>query len=266
MQQVWQRARSFPDMVKPTVPEGYRLFEFDEIDSTNEEARRRASQGDHGPAWILAHAQTAGRGRRGREWVSPRGNLMATLLFAPGCDAPRAAQLSFVAALAVHDTLCTWLPADGVRLKWPNDTLMNGRKISGILLETASAGEAAVLPWIAVGIGINLTFAPQLASYPATFVNEHAEAPDALGALSVLARAWDNRLRAWQSGGFSQTRSDWLQVAAGVGGQVEARLAGETITGVFRTLASDGSLELELPDGQRRTISAGEVFFPDAMR
>lgn len=266
MQQVWQRGRSFPDMVKPTVPEGYRLFEFDEIDSTNEEARRRASQGDHGPAWILAHSQTAGRGRRGRDWVSPRGNLMTTLLMPPGCDAARAAQLSFVAALAVRDALCAWLPAEDIRLKWPNDTLVRGRKISGILLETASVGEAGVLPWLAVGIGINLAFAPQVAIYPTTFVNEHAQAPDALEALSVLARAWDIRLRSWQTSGFSQTRSDWLQVAAGVGGRVEARLAGETITGVFRTLASDGSLELDLPDGQSRTISAGEVFFPDAMR
>jgi BirA family biotin operon repressor/biotin-[acetyl-CoA-carboxylase] ligase len=151
-------------------------------------------------------------------------------------------------------------------VKWPNDVLVEGRKVSGILLETASVGEAGVLPWLAIGIGINLVFAPKVANYPTTFVNEHAQAPDALGALSVLARAWDIRLRTWQTRGFSQTRSDWLQVAAGVGGRVEARLAGETITGIFRTLASDGSLELDLPDEQSRTISAGEVFFPDAMR
>lgn len=253
-------------MSSPRLPAGYRFAEFDELDSTNEEARRRAAAGDTGPLWILAHTQSAGRGRRGRDWVSPRGNLMTTLLIAPGTDAPTAAQLSFVTALAVRDTLCTWLPDDDVRLKWPNDTLLKGRKVSGILLETASAGQGGVLPWLAIGIGINLVHAPELTSYPATCVNEHVSAPDALEALSVLARAWDARLKAWQSEGFGRIRSDWLAAAAGVGRAVEVRLSGETLGGVFSTLADDGSLVLALLDGQNRMISAGEVFFPDAMR
>lgn len=168
--------------------------------------------------------------------------------------------------MSVHDTLCEWLAPETVRLKWPNDALVSGRKVSGILLETASAGYGGNLPWLAVGVGINLMFAPELASYPATFVNEHSQAPDALTALYVLARHWDRRLMSWQAEGFDRIRTDWLQVAAGVGGAVEVRLSGETLNGVFRTLAQDGSLILELPDGQSRTISAGEVFFPAAMR
>ena len=106
------------------------------------------------------------------------------------------------AALAVHDAVSTWIPPEIVRVKWPNDVLVSGRKISGILLESASTPEAPNLPWLAVGIGINLVSAPAVANYPATCVNDHAKAPDALEALSVLARAWDRRFRAWQQAGF----------------------------------------------------------------
>ena len=174
-------------MTAPQLPAGYRLIEYDELDSTNEEARRRAAAGDVGPLWIIARSQTAGRGRRGREWVSPRGNLMATLLMKPGCAPAEAARLSFVAALAVHDALCAWLPSERVQLKWPNDTLVNGKKISGILLETATAGDRRELPWLAIGIGINLVAAPSTASYPTTFVNEWSPAPDPAIALHTLA-------------------------------------------------------------------------------
>lgn len=246
------------------MPAGYRVVELDEIDSTNEEARRRAAGGDEGPLWIMAHAQTAGRGRRGREWSSPRGNLMATLLMAPGCAPAQAALLSFVAALAVHDALCAWITPDAVKLKWPNDALVDGRKISGILLETASAGDRRDLPWLAIGIGINLVHAPATANYPATFVNAHGVAPGPADALSVLAAAWDGRFRLWQTQGFSAIRSAWLARAAGLGSPIDVRLAGETISGIFETIRPDGALELLCPDGQRRAIAAGEVYFPDA--
>ena len=253
-------------MTAPQLPAGYRLIEYDELDSTNEEARRRAAAGDVGPLWIMARSQTAGRGRRGREWVSPRGNLMATLLMKPGCAPAEAARLSFVAALAVHDALCAWLPSERVQLKWPNDTLVNGKKISGILLETATAGDRRELPWLAIGIGINLVAAPSPASYPTTFVNEWRPAPDPAIALHTLASAWDNRFRAWQAAGFEVIRQAWLQRAAGLHGPIDVRLAGETIRGTFETIGPDGTLELLLPDGQRRAIAAGEVFFPEALR
>ena len=253
-------------MAAPTLPAGYRLIELDEIDSTNEDARRLSAAGDVGPVWIMAHAQTAGRGRRGREWSSPRGNLMATLLMPPHCAPAQAALLSFVAAVAVHDTLCRWVPPDSVRLKWPNDTLVEGRKISGILLETATAGDRRELPWLAIGIGINLVHAPALANYPATFVNECGIAPDPLAALGVLAGAWDLRFRTWQTQGFPAIRAAWLERAAGLNGMIDVRLPGETISGIFETIRHDGALELLCTDGQRRAIAAGEVFFPDALR
>lgn len=251
-------------MTAPIFPAGYRVIEFDEIDSTNEEARRRAAAGDTGPVWIMAHAQTAGRGRRGREWSSPRGNLMATLLMSPRCAPAEAALLSFVAALAVRDTLCEWIAAGHVKLKWPNDTLVDGHKISGILLETASAGDRRELPWLAIGIGINLVHAPTAVSYPATFVNDHGAAPGPREALSVLAAAWADRFRMWEAEGFGAIRKAWLERAAGLGGPIDVRLAGETISGIFQTIRPDGALELLCPDGQRRAIAAGEVFFPDA--
>lgn len=266
MRPSWQRARSSPDMAAMTVPDGYELIVFDEIDSTNEEARRRASSGSSGPLWILAHTQTAGRGRRGRAWVSPRGNLMTTLLLDPGCGPADAARLSFVAALAVHDALRAWVPSEKVRLKWPNDVLVEGRKIAGILLETASSGEGQHLAWLAIGIGINLLHAPSDVSYPATFVNAHGQAPDCLSAVGTLAAAWDQRFRAMRAQGFEAIRLAWLERAAGLGTDIEVRLPSETIKGRFNTLQTDGALELLLPDGQRRRVSAGEVFFPDVPR
>lgn len=251
-------------MTGPLLPPGYSHVGFEEIDSTNEEAKRRAAAGESGPLWISARVQTAGRGRRGRDWVSPSGNLMATLLLAPGAGAQASAGLSFVAALAVHDAISSWIPAERVRVKWPNDVLVSGRKISGILLESASTPEATNLPWLAVGIGINLVSAPAVANYPATCVNDHAKAPDALEALSVLARAWDRHFRAWQQAGFEPIRQAWLAVAAGLGQPIEVRLAQESMTGTFETLRPDGALQLKLPTGERRAVTAGEVFFPQS--
>src|SRR5262249_47981168 len=140
----------------PVLPAGYELASFDDIDSTNEEARRRAGAGARGPLWIWAQRQTAGRGRRGRAWESPLGNLSCTLLFAPHATAAAAARLSFVASLAVRDLVAELLPDAEVKVKWPNDVLLDGRKTSGILLESAGETGSGDLPWLAVGIGVNL--------------------------------------------------------------------------------------------------------------
>lgn len=260
------RGHSSPEMTAPRVPAGYRAVVFEEIDSTNEEARRRAVAGERGPLWIMARAQTAGRGRRGREWVSPSGNLMATLLLAPGCPAADAARLSFVAALSVHDALSLWVAPERIRLKWPNDTLLDGRKVSGILLETASSGDAASLAWLAVGIGINLAEAPTIAHYPATCVKDHAPPPNPEAALEALATAWERHFGTWKAQGFAPIREAWLARAAGIGDPIEVRLASETLRGTFTTIDAEGALELLLPDGQRKLVSAGEVFFPEVMR
>ncbi|MCE9522785.1 MAG: biotin--[acetyl-CoA-carboxylase] ligase [Alphaproteobacteria bacterium] len=245
----------------PRVPAGYSVAIFDEIDSTNEEARRRAAVGERGPLWIFARRQTAGRGRRGREWDSPDGNLMATLLIAPGVSPPDAARLSFVAALAVHDLVSRYASRAVVRVKWPNDVLVDGRKIAGILLESASAEGQDTVPWLAVGIGVNLIQAPTNTAFPATFVGAHGPVPSPAEALAELAAAWETRFRDWRVSGFAAIREAWLGVAAGVGHPIEVRLPGETLHGRFETLMPDGALSLLLPSGIRRAITAGEVFF-----
>lgn len=248
-------------MSAPRVPAGYSVATFEAIDSTNEEARRRAATGERGPLWIWAKHQTAGRGRRGREWESPEGNLMATLLLAPGVSAPEAARLSFVAALAVHDLAAAYATRSAVRVKWPNDVLVDGKKVAGILLESSAEAGVDILPWVAIGIGVNLIHAPPAAQYPATFIGAHGRAPSAAEALAELAEAWETRFRTWRVSGFAAIREAWLEVAAGVGQTIEVRLPGESLTGRFETLMPDGALSLLLPSGARRAITAGEVFF-----
>jgi BirA family biotin operon repressor/biotin-[acetyl-CoA-carboxylase] ligase len=250
--------------MNPRVPAGYSVASYDEIDSTNEEARRRAAVGERGPLWICARRQTAGRGRRGRAWESPEGNLMATLLLAPGVTAPEAARLSFVAALAVHDLVAAYATRATVRVKWPNDVLIDGKKVAGILLESSGSEGVDVLPWVAIGIGVNLTHGPAEAQYPATFLGAHGRAPSPEEALAELAEAWETRFRVWRVSGFAAIREAWLGVAAGLGQPIEVRLPAETLHGRFETLMTDGALSLLLPDGSRRAVTAGEVFFPAA--
>jgi BirA family biotin operon repressor/biotin-[acetyl-CoA-carboxylase] ligase len=250
--------------MNPRVPAGYSVASFDEIDSTNEEARRRAALGERGPLWIWARRQTAGRGRRGRAWESPEGNLLATLLIAPGVPAPEAARLSFVGALAVYDLAAAYAPRAAVRVKWPNDVLIDGRKVAGILLESSGQEGVDALPWLAIGIGVNLVSAPASTHHPATFLGAHGAAPSPAEALATLADAWETRFRVWRVSGFAAIREAWLDVAAGLGSPIEVRLPGETLHGRFETLMPDGALSLILPTGTRRAVTAGEVFFEEA--
>jgi BirA family biotin operon repressor/biotin-[acetyl-CoA-carboxylase] ligase len=220
--------------------------------------------GERGPLWIWARRQTAGRGRRGREWDSREGNLMATLLIAPGVSAPEAARLSFVAALAVHDVAAAYASRAVVRVKWPNDVLIDGRKVAGILLESSGQEGVDILPWLTIGIGVNLVCAPEGTHHRATFLGAHGRAPSPAEALAELAEAWETRFRVWRVSGFAAIREAWLDVAAGLGQPIEVRLPGETLHGRFETLMSDGALSLILPTGARRSVTAGEVFFAEA--
>jgi len=247
--------------MQPLLPAGYALAHFDELDSTNEEARRRAQRGERGPLWILALKQSAGRGRRGRSWESPAGNLMCTLLLTPEVPIAQAARLSFVAALAVRDAVAEFLEAADVRVKWPNDVLVDGRKVAGILLESSGDNGAGLLPWLAVGIGVNLKHAPEGTIFPATSIAAHRGAATPAEALGRLAAMWDQHFRVWRASGFAPIREAWLAHAAGLGRAIEVRLPSETVNGTFRGLDADGGLLLALADGSSRTITAGEVFF-----
>ena len=242
-------------------PVGYGLLALEEIDSTNEEARRRARAGEPGPLWITATRQTAGRGRRGRVWVAPTGNLSATLLIRPKRSPTDCAQLSFAAALAVADMLSHHTSAHQIRLKWPNDVLVDGRKIAGILLESES-GADGLATYLAIGIGINLAAYPDDTEHPATALAALGiVAPAPKDALLHLAAAFAKWYEAWRGEGFSALRAAWLSRAFGLGARIRVRLAEGDILGVFRDIDETGALVLGLPGGVTRTIAAGDVFF-----
>lgn len=246
---------------RPAWPTGYALKEFDVIDSTNEEARRLARAGEAGPIWITAARQTAGRGRRGRAWESPTGNLAATLFLRPERSAAQSAQLSFVAALAAVEAVSAFSGQARLAVKWPNDVLAEGRKIAGILLESAGAG-AAGLDWLAVGIGVNLASHPEGTEFPATSLAALGEpAPAPAEVLSRLASAWAKWYEAWRARGFSDIRDAWLARAAGLGARIRARLQNEETSGVFEGIDETGALLLREQPDRLRAIAAGEVFF-----
>lgn len=223
-----------------------------------------AASGASGPAWIAADTQFAGRGRRGRAWMSEPGNLFCTLLYAPGCPLPRAAELSFATALAVHDAVEA-AGVQGLALKWPNDLLVDDAKVSGILIESAPGpvGHGDAEPLLAIGIGINITAAPDDTPYPATCLKAHGAAIAPLDLLASLASNFERRAAQWNKGaGFDGIRNDWLARARGVGGPITVRLHDEVIEGEFVSLDAEGALEIRAGDTVRK-ISAGDVFFPD---
>lgn len=236
---------------------GHPVLHFDRIDSTNLEARRLAESGERGPLWILADEQTLGRGRHGRNWVSEPGNLYATYLFSIGEGPQVAAQVSFVAALAVHDCVTALRPDMAARIKWPNDVLVGGAKFCGVLPEVV--GESPTR--IAIGCGVNIAHAPQGTPYPVA----------ALGAdlgLNAVLQALDasltRRLAQWDEGrGFATIRADWAARALGLGGAVTATAGGVRMTGTFMGLAGDGALLLGQGDGTTIPIHAGEVSFAE---
>lgn len=239
-----------------------RIEVFDELDSTNAEARRRAEAGEAGPLWITATRQMAGRGRQGRAWETGEGNLAATLLFATAKSPAQASQVSFVAALAVADLASAFVPPALVALKWPNDTLIAGSKAAGILVESGAARRPHEL-WVAVGIGVNLARAPVAADRPATSFALHMQAPPPApkDALVVLVGAFDRWLGLWERAGFPPIAAAWTERAHGLGEPCLARLAAETIEGVAEGLDPDGALRVRTADGQIRRITAGDVFF-----
>lgn len=239
------------------------VLAFDQLDSTNAEARRRGEAGETGPLWITAREQTAGRGRRGRAWSGHEGNLAATLLIAVERPPAEAAMVSFVTALAAHDVMQRFAAPGLVSLKWPNDVLIAGEKAAGLLIESGSSGGGL---WLAIGVGLNLVWAPSDLERPATALADHlagdqAAAPSPEAALAALDAAMQARLAQWSHGGPSPVLADWTAHAPGIPGPCVARLGHETVTGWAEGLALDGALRLRLETGDIRMISAGDVFF-----
>lgn len=240
------------------LPPGHRLVHFERIDSTNAEARRLAAAGEPGPLWLWADEQTAGRGRLGRSWVSEPGNLYATLLFSTAAPTAVAGQVGFAAALAVHDVATRLLPAADIKLKWPNDVLIDGAKFCGLLAEIVGpAGNT-----MALGCGINLASAPSGTPYPVTWLAHHGANAEVETLFEMLAESLWKWLTVWDAGrGFSRVREAWLQRCAGLDRAISVKTGDKSTAGVFRGLASDGALLLGLPGGRQRTIYAGDVRF-----
>jgi BirA family transcriptional regulator, biotin operon repressor / biotin---[acetyl-CoA-carboxylase] ligase len=231
---------------------------LDSVDSTNAEALRQARAGERGPLWIAAVQQTAGRGRRGRSWISPPGNLHASLLLTDPAPAAAAPQLAFVAGLAVHDACVALAPglATAIALKWPNDVLCRGAKIAGILIE--GEGEPVT---VAIGIGVNCRHHPGAVEHPSTDFAEQGTPLAAAALLEALRHAMAERLSQWERGaGFAAIRAGWLARAGGIGHPIRVRLAEREASGHFEAIDETGRLILRLGDGRREIITAGEVF------
>lgn len=229
------------------LPAGYSLTAFDTIDSTNDEAKRLAGRGAAEGSVVWARAQTGGRGREDRTWISPPGNLYCSVILRPKTVS---AQIGFVAALAAAETVDA-----SATLKWPNDVLLDGKKVAGILLE-ASDG------WMVVGCGINLAQHPEGTPFPATSIRAatgRVVAPEA--ALSAFCAALDRWYRLWQRDGFGPVREAWLARAHPIGTPLSVRTSRSNLAGTFDGLDADGVLLLKDSDGKLHRIAAGDVYF-----
>jgi BirA family biotin operon repressor/biotin-[acetyl-CoA-carboxylase] ligase len=237
----------------------YRIETVAEIDSTNEELKRRALAGAEAGAVLRAELQTAGRGRRGRNWVSDPGNLYMSLLLRPAKSPAEAATLGFVVAIALGRLLRAVLPVP-VLHKWPNDVLVDGRKISGILLESGGITGGKV-DWLVLGIGVNLRHHPAESLYPTTDLLAAGGpnlTPDQ--AMDLLLAEFQPLYDIWEQQGFAALRDDWLAHCTGLGEAVLARLEQEEVSGRFDDIDADGTLIMALADGSKRRITAGDIF------
>ncbi len=241
------------------IPSFFRLHCVEQTTSTNEDARRAAEAGEEAGLVIQAHQQSAGKGRQEREWVSPAGNLYLSILLRPACSPQEASLYSFAVALAVYDTVAALLPEAKIELKWPNDVLVEGKKISGILLEAAPAQEGKI-DWLVLGMGLNVASYPQKMDFSATSLTHLGlKKPD----LSLILEKYLENLDRWcltlVEDSFDHLRREWLVRARK--GQITARTAQETVTGQFGGLDMLGRLVIKLADGVERKISAADVFF-----
>ncbi len=243
------------------LPPPFSLIRLDEVESTNDEARRRLLDGAAVDLLVIqADRQSQGRGRRGRTWISPAGNLFFSLLIDIDGRLPQAAQLGFAAAVALVQTFRDLVPTIPFTCKWPNDVLAEGRKCSGMLLEPAE------VDWLILGIGVNVAVPPppQALTYPACALADLGYAGDASQVLAGFCHHFNPLLAHWRDDDFPSIRRCWLDHARGVGEPVVVRLEHDTLAGVFAGLDGEGALLLDQgADGVRR-IMAGDVYFPDA--
>jgi BirA family biotin operon repressor/biotin-[acetyl-CoA-carboxylase] ligase len=249
---------------------GYRFAAFDHIGSTNAEAMSRARDGERGPMWFVTSEQTAGRGRRHRAWIAPRGNLASTILEVMDVSPSVAATLGFAAGLALESALqkvsieasLRSAGSDSMKyaLKWPNDVMAGPKKLAGILLEAEAVADERLA--VVVGIGTNIVSAPEGTPTPATSLAALGVNIGAKELFGALSDSWAEFRGIWDDGrGFGEIRRLWLERAAGLGQPVAVQTGATAIEGTFDTLDDTGCLIVRTPDGRRIAVSAGDVYF-----
>src|SRR4051812_18867233 len=239
---------------------GYRLAAFDRTGSTNAEALARARDGECGPVWFVTSEQIAGRGRRHRPWIAPRGNLASSVLEVMDVSPAVAATLGFAAGLALLQALRS-AGSDEMEftLKWPNDVMAGGKKLAGILLEAESVGDRLA---VGGGIGTNVVAAPEATPTPSTSLRALGIEVGADQLFAALSDAWIDFRGIWNAGrGFAEIREKWLQRAAGLNEPVCILVGGSTVTGMFDTIDEAGCMIVRTSDGRRMPITAGDVYF-----
>lgn len=242
------------------LPAGYSLVALESIDSTNEEALRRAEAGAPHGTVVWARMQTGGRGRSGRIWSSPLGNTYVSILLRPQTPAAVTAQLSFAVAVAIAETFESLLPSGTpVACKWPNDVLVAEKKCVGILLQSRLGTDGTVAALVA-GIGTNVATAPAGTDWAATCLAEAGATADVEAVAMAEVMAVDRWYRVWKERGFAPIRQAWLDRAYAQGRRIRARTGEREVHGIFETLDEGGALVLAGDDGKRHVITAGEVF------
>jgi BirA family biotin operon repressor/biotin-[acetyl-CoA-carboxylase] ligase len=247
----------------PPLPSFFSAVWLDVIDSTNDELKRRADAGASEGLLLCAETQSAGHGRHGRPWVSPRGNLYCSLLLRPKAPAAKTVQFSYIAALAAAEAVERQLPPgfEPVTCKWPNDILLKGRKIGGILLESgARASRDGRLDWLVIGVGINVLQYPSECDFPATALAEWGGRTDRAKLLADFAAAFDRWRGLWDKEGFAPVRQAWLKRAQWLGQKIEVRTSGGQVIGVFAGVDDAGALIVQGLRGERHIVAAGDVF------
>lgn len=246
----------------PDVPSRYSLVSLDTVGSTNDEAKRLAADGAADLTIVWAKEQTAGKGRLSRSWTSEPGNLYSSVIIRPGKPVSEAAQAGFLPALAVADLLRTSVESVDVRLKWPNDVLLNGKKIAGILVEAGPVVNGQP-EFLIVGCGVNLAHYPDDTRFPAgSIIGETGLAIPPEAALEAYCLAFEDWYQRWLSNGYAPLRQAWLVDAHEIGDTLNVELGGKRTEGQFAGMSDDGALLLKTEDGVR-TISAGDVYFAD---
>ena len=249
---------------------GYRLTAFDQAGSTNAEAMAAARQGERRPSWFVTTEQTAGRGRRQRAWIAPRGNLASSVLEVMEISPAIAATMGFAFGLA-HETALQRVSVEAnVRLagsdqlnyllKWPNDIMVRGQKLCGLLVEAEAMTDGGLA--VVAGIGTNIVAAPEGTPTPATSLARLGVNVGAEELFAALSDAWVEFRGIWDNGrGFAEIRKLWLERAFGLGERIAIQTGTETVAGTFDTIDDAGCLIIRTAEGRRAAVTAGEVYF-----